>query len=344
MLKYIRLILFIVFFLHSGFAVLLAEEAAVADTAIGSPQVDQTAAAVGEPGTSSPQSESGARADTDPASLRGAIGESRPEIRWSLSLGRIFWAVVVLVVVWFGLRYTTKLLEAVAERRVQWRHGIKAAIPILRIGAWTAILYFIIAKVFAPPIQTLLALTASAGIAVGFAAQDILKNIFGGITILFDHPFQVGDKIQIRDHYGEVISIGLRTVRIVTQDDSIVSIPNSELVNQSVSNANSGENNCQAVAEFFFPPDIDLVKLRTLASRAAAVSRFVYLDKPISITFRNEIHQGRSLLKMRLKAYVLDIRYEFPFITDMTELVLQTVLKEGLVRTEDLALLTGKPA
>jgi small-conductance mechanosensitive channel len=181
------------------------------------------------------------------------------------------------------------------------------------------------------------ALTASAGIAVGFASQDILKNIFGGIMILFDRPFQVGDKIELGKYYGEVIHIGLRTVRIVTPDDSQVSIPNSEIVNQSVSNANSGENNCQVVAEFYLPPDIDLVKAKKIAYRAAAVSRYVYLNKPIAIVIKNEIHEGRSLLKMRLKAYVLDIRYEFPFSTEMTEIVMGEFLKQKLVTPEELS-------
>ncbi|MCB0314052.1 MAG: mechanosensitive ion channel, partial [Calditrichaeota bacterium] len=52
--------------------------------------------------------------------------------------------------------------------------------------------------------------------AIGFAAQDILKNIFGGLMLLLDRPFQVGDKIEAGGHYGEVVQIGLRTVRIVT--------------------------------------------------------------------------------------------------------------------------------
>ncbi|MCB2201079.1 mechanosensitive ion channel family protein [bacterium] len=269
-------------------------------------------------------------------SLRGAIGESRPEIKWSISVGKVFWALVVFGIIWIVLHYLTRLLETIAERRTNWRLGIKAAIPIVRIGTWTAVLYLIIARIFAPPIETLLALTASAGIAVGFAAQDILKNIFGGITILFDHPFQVGDKIQVKEHYGEVVSIGLRTVRIVTPDDSLVSIPNAELVNQSVSNANAGENNCQVVAEFYLPPDVDVERVKAIAYRAAAVSRYVYLKKPIAVVMKNVIEEGRSLYKLRLKAYVLDLRYEFPFQSDMTEVFLATLLEEGLVTADQL--------
>lgn len=159
---------------------------------------------------------------------------------WSLTLTNVLLAFIVFSLSYVLLRFVTRLLETLAERRTSWRLTIKAIIPIIRIFSWTVVLYIIIAHIFAPPIQTLVALTASAGIAIGFASQDILKNIFGGVMILFDRPFQVGDKIQVGEHYGEVINIGLRTVRILTPGQSIVSVPNAEVVNQSVVNANMG--------------------------------------------------------------------------------------------------------
>jgi small-conductance mechanosensitive channel len=276
------------------------------------------------------------------STLTEAIQESKPE--WSLTFRKVFWSGVIILAGWLSIKYLTQLLGTIAEYWAHLRFSIKRLIPIIRISGWTFVIYIVIADVLAPPIATLVAVTASAGIAVGFASQDILKNIFGGIMILFDRPFQVGDKIELGKYYGEVLNIGLRTVRIVTPDDSQVSIPNSEIVNQSVSNANSGENNCQVVAEFYLPPHIDLVKAKKIAYRAAAISRYVYLNKPIAIIIKNEIHQGRSMFKMRLKAYVLDIRYEFPFSSEMTEMVMSEFLERGLVTPGDLAFVRAKPA
>ncbi len=255
---------------------------------------------------------------------------------WSLSMGKVGWSLVVFIIGWIAITYLAKLLEVVAEHWIYFRLFIKRSIPVLRVAGWTLVIYFIVAEVLAPPIQTLVALTASAGIAVGFASQDILKNIFGGIIILFDRPFQIGDKVEVGKYYGEVTHIGLRTVRIVTPDDSLVSIPNSEIVSTSVSNANAGENNCQVATEFYLPPHVDLIKAKKIAHRAAAVSRYVYLNKPIAIVLKNEIHEGRSWLKMRLKAYVLDLKYEFAFSTELTEIVMSAYLKEGVVSAEDL--------
>lgn len=289
-------------------------------------QNDTTAASV-------PPAVSTANSDGD---ILDTIQQARPEIPWSISFGKVFWSAMILAVWFIVVRYLTRLLDALAERWAHVRLTIKGLIPIVRIVSWTVIIYLVLIGIIKPPVETLIAFTASAGIALGFASQDILKNVFGGIMILLDRPFQVGDKIEASGHYGEVAQIGLRSVRIVTPDDNLVSIPNGELMNTSVSNANAGESNCQVVAEFYLPSHIDLEKTKGIAYRAAAVSRFVYLNKPVAVVLKNEIHQGRSLLKMRLKAYVLDIRYEFAFMTEMTEIVIQELYKAGVISQEDM--------
>lgn len=274
----------------------------------------------------------------------GDLVESQPSRRfappaqWSLNFSKLFWAVVVFLVALFGIKYLTSLLETMAEQRTSLRLNIKRLIPVISIVSWLIVSYIIVVDVFAPPMETIIAVSASAGIAIGFASQDILKNIFGGITILMDRPFQVGDKIEVGEYYGEVTQIGLRSVRIETPDDSSVAVPNGEIMHQLVSNSNSGQSNAQVVSEFYLPPDIDLIMAKKIAYRAAAVSRYVYLNKPIAVIIQNEIHQGRSLLKMRLKAYVLDVRYEFKFASEMTEIVLQEFLRAKLITAEQLSL------
>lgn len=269
--------------------------------------------------------------------VKETIIDSTPKIEWKVSIGKIFWVVIIFLFAYLLIKYFTKALESIAEKWSASRLFIKRVIPVFRLLSWLITIYIIIVGVLAPPIETVLAVTASFGIAMGFASQDILKNIFGGIMILFDNPFQVGDKIQVGSHYGEVIHIGLRSVRIVTPDDSTVSIPNSDIVSQSVSNSNTGEFNCQVVAEFYFPAEVNITELKKLAFRAAMISKYVYLKKPVAVRFKNEIHEGRSMIKMRLKAYVLDLRYEFAFATEMSEIVITETLKQGLVTPEQMS-------
>lgn len=254
-----------------------------------------------------------------------------PDISEIFSFWKIFWALIFLVGGYFVIRLLIGAIEVWAERSTTNRITIKGLIPVIRIVGWTLLIIIIVAGIFQPPAATVLAIMASVGLAVGFAAQDILKNIFGGITILLDRPFQVGDKIEIGSYYGEVVEIGLRSTRLVTPDDSLVTVPNGELMNESLSNSNSGEANCQVVAEIYLPLTVDTNHVRKIATEAAHVSRYIFQNKPVTVLFFNELQYGKSLLKMRLKAYVLDIRYEFAFKSDMTELVLQELKKEGIV-------------
>ncbi len=259
-----------------------------------------------------------------------------PDIQDLISFSTIFWSIILFIIGVFSIKFVTKLLEIFAERSTKYRITIKGIVPVVRIAGWSIVIYIIIAGVLRPPAATLVAVAASLGIAVGFAAQDIFKNIFGGIMILFDRPFQVGDKIEAGQYYGEVVKIGLRSTRIVTPDDSLVSIPNGDIMTHSVSNSNAGEANCQVVAEIYLPITVDTERVRQIATEAAQVSKYIYLNKPITVLFFNEVKERKSYLKMRLKAYVMDIRYEFTFKSDMTEIVLRELISNHIIDPKDM--------
>ena len=262
-------------------------------------------------------------------------GKALSEIENLISVGVILAIIIALIITYFLNRFVVVVLENLSEQFTSYRLGIKRMVPVVRLVIWTFAIYIIIAGIINPPLSTIITVLASVGIAVGFAAQDILKNIFGGFIIIMDRPFQVGDKIQVAEHYGEVLSIGLRSSRIVTPDDSVVTIPNSELMNKAVSNANSSALDCQVVAEIFLPMNVDVDTVKRIAYRAAVSSRYVYLQKPIAIIALNEVHEENFVLKLRVKAYVLDIRYEFPFKSDMTELILSELKQRDMLPKQE---------
>ncbi len=254
----------------------------------------------------------------------------------TISIGKIIWSIIFLILTYFVIKILSNLLNIIAERSTRYRITVKGLIPVLRIVGWIFGIYAVIGGIISPPLGAVIAVLTSIGIAVGFASQDILKNIFGGLMIVFDRPFKVGDKIEVGKYYGEVVEIGLRATRVVTPDDSLVSVPNAEIMNQSVSNSNAGEPYCQVVAEIYLPITIDTDQVRRIALEAAQVSKYVYLNKPVAVLFFNEVKERRSYLKMRLKAYVMDIRHEFNFKSDMTEIVLKELLAQGIISPKDL--------
>ena len=179
--------------------------------------------------------------------------------------------------------------------------------------------------------SNLVAAAAAIGVAIGFAAQDLLKNIFGGLVIIFDQPFQAGDKISVGGTYGEVTSIGLRSTRITTPDDNLVSVPNAQVVDGQVSNANAGALDCQVVTDLYLPGWVDEMKAKQIAREAAASSKYVYLEKPIVVIVKDEFKET-FVTHLKVKAYVLDTRYEFLFASDVTERARAAFREAGLLK------------
>jgi len=250
---------------------------------------------------------------TDAQQVLGAAGQ---QFR-SFGVG-VVWAILVVVLFNYLVKAVVWVLDALAERNPSSRLFYKKLVPITRILLWIFATYLIVRVIFNVTAQGLLAAAAAVGVAVGFAAQDLLKNLFGGIILVFDQPFQVGDKISVGGTYGEVVSIGLRSTRLVTPDDNLVSVPNAQVVDGQVANANAGELNCQVVTDLYLPGWVDEARAKKIAFDAAASSKYLYLNKPIVVLVKDEFKET-FLTRIRVKAYVLDPRYEFQFQSDVTE-------------------------
>lgn len=263
-----------------------------------------------------------------------AESDSVNQISELFSFSKMFYSAVVLVGTYLFNKLLMFLLGTIAERKASYRLLIKRLVPFINVFIWSSALFVVIAGIIAPPIETVLTVGASIGIAVGFASQDVLKNIFGGFIIILDRPFQVGDKIEVKDYYGEVLEIGLRSTRIVTPDDSVVSIPNADIVSNSVSNSNSGALDCQVVVEIFLPADSPINQVKEIAYKAAISSRYVFLKKPIVVMTENKVYEQNFVLVCKVKAYVLDIRYEFLLKSDITELMMQELKRNELIPSQ----------
>ena len=271
-----------------------------------------------------PEASSIAAADT-------AAVQPGPRIQENLRFlgARLFFALVVFLATFWVLRLLVWVIETAAERSARRRLLLKRLIPITRMFGWSVAVYFVIANVFEVDRNGIIAASAALGVGIGLAAQDVLKNILGGIIIILDQPFQVGDKVQVGGTYGEVVSIGLRSTRIVTHGDSLVSVPNSQVVDSQVSNSNSGALDCQVATDLYLPGWTDVEKAKRIAYNAAANSRYVFLDKPIVVLVKDEF-QETFLTHLVVKAYVLDTRYETALSSDITETAKIGFVKEGL--------------
>ncbi len=229
----------------------------------------------------------------------------------------LFFVLIAGFVLWLIKRTVARLGERFIERRLL----AQQISTVLRFMIYIVTFIAVIRSVFRLDKQTVFALTGTIAVTVGFALKDLAASVLAGITILFDRPFQVGDRVTFGTIYGEIQSIGLRSVRLLTLDDSLVTIPNNKFLTDVVISGNAGELTMQLVMDFYIAQDADVARAKRVVSEAVRTSRFVYLAKPVVVLVNEVIEKNYLATRLRAKAYVLDVRYEKAFETDVTERV-----------------------
>ncbi len=146
----------------------------------------------------------------------------------------------VVLMIWFGIRLSDGVLGRWAEKATATDSKLDdQVIPILR----RTIKVFLILLGLAMFLQnmgysvgSLLAGLGIGGAAIAFASKDTLANLFGAIVIFLDRPFELGDWVEIGDQEGTVEEVGLRTTRIRTFANSLITMPNANLTTTPINN------------------------------------------------------------------------------------------------------------
>lgn len=171
--------------------------------------------------------------------------------------------------------------------------------------------------IFQPTEKVYLGVIASVLIAFGFAAKDILQSVIASIVILIDKPFQVGDRVTFQDVYGEIVSIGLRSVKLLTLDESIVTIPNQRFMHDVVSSSSAGELGMMVTIDLHVAPTADLSQVKIILESAAVQNTYVDAQKPIVVIAREILNiTGTIVIAMRIKCVIKDARTEKAFQTN----------------------------
>ncbi|MFH2105985.1 MAG: mechanosensitive ion channel family protein [Candidatus Micrarchaeota archaeon] len=112
-------------------------------------------------------------------------------------------------------------------------------LPILKKGTKLIIIALALITIinnFGYDVTAILGGLGIGALAVGLAAQDSLGNLFGGVTIFADRPFEIDDVVKIGEVEGTVQEVGLRSTRIQALDGTIVTIPNSTISGSTIEN------------------------------------------------------------------------------------------------------------
>jgi small-conductance mechanosensitive channel len=247
---------------------------------------------------------------------------------------RVPFALVILVLGWLAMQLMARFLDDLGERFTERRLLLKKVKALTRFFLYAGLAVVIGTSVLQVEGEALFAILGTIGLAFGFAFKDLLSSLMAGVILLIDEPFQVGDRISFGGYYGEVTHLGLRSVRLQTLDDNLVTIPNSSFFTDPVASANAGELDCMVVIPFYIGAAENFYRARRLVAEAAATSRYVFLEKPLVTLVSDEFLGERFVTVIRVKAYVFDARYEKAFASDVTERV-KAAFREAGIRTPD---------
>lgn len=251
-----------------------------------------------------------------------------------LTLGNILTAATLLLAVWLLIRLIEKLLDLLSARASRARFFFKRLTPVVRITLWLTAALAIV-DIFSGEDQTaFFAGIASIGIALGLGAQDLIKNVVGGLVVLTDRPYQLGDRVKIGDAYGEIDHIGLRSTKLTTPDDTRVTIPNADILTSHVYNANSGVPDCQVVTDLYLPHNTDPDVAIRIGNEVAYTSPYILLSKPVAVLVA-DCYDQRPYLRLRIKSYVHDHRLEPRMQSDITARAKREFLKLGILRPHE---------
>jgi len=152
-----------------------------------------------------------------------------------------------LIIVWarVALRLAHFFLETVARPDGPTNFHIHPrSVPVfdfvVKLGVWALAAYLGLAA-WRIDATAAVASFGIVGIAAGFAAQQSLANLFAGVLIIADAPYQIGDMLQLESgDRGEVVEIGIRSTRLLTTDGVEIIVPNSIMANTKVVNETGG--------------------------------------------------------------------------------------------------------
>jgi len=252
------------------------------------------------------------------------------EILQIIKPGGLPYALLILALTIVAARLVSRSLDRLGMRFADKRLLINQAGSFVRFGIYLIGGAGAGATVLVLTREVLLAVGGTIAVSIGFAMKDLVASLVAGLIILVDKPFQVGDRVSFEGHYGEIQHIGLRSVRLVTLDDSLVTIPNNKFLTEVVSSGNAGKVEMMIVIDFFIGLDQDVARAKRIVEEALTTSRFAHLELPWAVLVSEVAQAEHFAVLLRAKAYVLDVRFEKAFESDVSERVLEEFRGAGI--------------
>jgi small conductance mechanosensitive channel len=177
-------------------------------------------------------------------------------------------------------------------------------------------------------VTALLATLGLVGFAVSFAFQDVLKNLVGGIIILVQHPFNVGESVSLDGFEGTVVAISTRSTEIKCFDGRLVLIPNGNSIGNPIINySRSPQRRIELPLRLTYGADQETIRATVLEAVKAAEG---YLEEPAPMVIFNEIGELSIGLTVYFWVKISDRVNPLTAKNQGTQLITRALSKKGV--------------
>jgi small-conductance mechanosensitive channel len=134
-------------------------------------------------------------------------------------------------------------------------------------------------------LSSLVVFGGAVGVGVGLGLQNLVSNFVSGLILLIEQPIRIGDRIETKDTFGDVVRIAARSTWIRTNDNVVIIVPNNEFINNSVTNWTANDPNVRISIPVGVGYNSDPERVRELLLRAAADHPDVLPDPKPDVIF-----------------------------------------------------------
>jgi small-conductance mechanosensitive channel len=166
------------------------------------------------------------------------------------------------------------------------------------------------------------------GLVLGFALQDSLKNIFGGVTLLLDKTFEIGDKVKLESgELGTIHDVGLRSTKLVTYDNEVVYIPNGYLANSRIQNYTRPNPKIRAHVDFGVEYGSNAAQVQKVVLEVMKKDKELLKDPESAVHF---LEMGDFALNFRAYFWVENWGMAYNKKLQLTEAIYNALNKAGI--------------
>ena len=179
----------------------------------------------------------------------------------AITLGmKLVAAAVVFIIGRWVIKWLRKFIDRFLERR-KVEATVKSFLDSLANITFQIILFLLVVNILGISMMSFAAVLAAAGLAIGMAMKDNLSNFAGGVMLLINKPFKVGDRIIAQSMDGIVQSIGILYTVLLTGDNRTIYLPNGPLSTGSITNfSHQRERRVDITFTLSYGADIENVK------------------------------------------------------------------------------------